>query len=231
MNISIQNLCTSETNCILSLDLHLDDVTVLFDKEEILSPAILKCLVDKDFITEGSIFIEGFTQTEFYEKNIVMKTFGYVFDEGIMLSNLSIRENFLLPYRLRWGKIDIQEFENKLDYWLRLFHLSIDIMQRPAFIKPSHLKQLCYIRSFLLEPKILLLDNPYYLLNNFQRKQLFQILLSLKNTFPMLIASTDEDFTKTFADKVIYFQKNGSYITKSLPKNEKSLSLNNKFNH
>jgi phospholipid/cholesterol/gamma-HCH transport system ATP-binding protein len=218
VNISIRNLCTTELNCRLSVDFKIEGALVLFDKDEDRASAILKCLVDEDFIVEGGIFINNLSITEFYEVNNITEVFGYIFNEGIMLSNLSVKENFLLPYKLRWKNADMSDFELKIKKWLDFFQLSQDLNQRPAFIKPAILKQLCFIRTLLLEPKILLIDNPYYLLNQFQRQKLFHILIHLKNTYPMLIASTDKDFTKSFADTVILLQENGRHVIKKVAK-------------
>lgn len=218
MKISIRNLCTTELNCNLSVDFNLEGILVLFDKDEERASAILKCLVDVDSIYEGSIFIDDSSITEFYEVNKITEVFGYIFNEGIMLSNLSIKENFLLPYRLRWNNANMDDFEIKVKKWLDFFQLSQDLNQRPAFVKPDTLKQLCFIRTLLLEPKVLLIDNPYYLLNQFQRQKLFQLLTQLKKSYPMLIASTDEDFTKKFADSVIFLQENGKHVIKKVAK-------------
>jgi energy-coupling factor transporter ATP-binding protein EcfA2 len=88
---------------------------------------------------------------------------------------------------------------------LELFGMDLDLGQRPAFVKPSIIKQLCFIRSLILEPKVLLIDNPFYLMNRFERENLLQVMRKLKSQIPMLIASTDPEFFTPFADQMLVY--------------------------
>ncbi|MDZ4121194.1 MAG: hypothetical protein U1C33_02140, partial [Candidatus Cloacimonadaceae bacterium] len=113
-----------------------------------------------------------------------------------------------LPYKLRYRDKDPGDFEKLLGEYLDLFELEIDLDLRPAYLKPSVLKLMCYIRSLLMRPKVLLIDNPYYLLNRFERKNLFRVLRILKDLYPIILASTDEDFLPPFASQLLKWNQN-----------------------
>jgi len=216
MKICIKNLCVADAVCDLSVEFEVKNAIVLFDPEEYRAGILLKKLVDIDSSMDGTVFIDGVTKAEYFAQNPIASVFGYVFDEGIMLSNLSIRENLMLPYRLRWGTGRDEEFETQVRYWLQMFELEMDLELRPAFVKPSRLKIMCFIRSLLLQPQVLLIDNPYYLLNQSERIKMLDILQTLKTQMKLIVASTDLDFTENFADTVLNFEVNNKIVVKSI---------------
>lgn len=204
MRIRIEQLCLGDA-CNLSLELDLKGSTLLYDPSEVNSAAILKSLVDPDAITRGGIYLDDTPLGLYYEEHLIPETFGYVFDAAIMLSNLSIRENLYLPYKIRFQNHDSVLFEQSLRTYMELFELELDLEQRPAFVRPAIIKQMCFIRSLILNPKVLLIDNPFYLLNRFERDNLCKVLGKLKPQIPMLIASTDQEFFTPFADQMMIF--------------------------
>jgi ABC-type lipoprotein export system ATPase subunit len=179
--------------------------TVLLDPSESLSTAILSVLVGLDDIDSGDILIDGTPYETFFASRQLLSTFGYVFDEGIMLANLSLRENLLLPWRKRFEGIYESEWQRDVDYWLKRMSLGIDLNLRPAHISGAQRKFLGLIRSLMLKPQLLLIDDPYYLLNKRERAQMFRFLTSLKGEQEMLIASADDDFCGSIATDVLDF--------------------------
>ncbi len=204
MKIKIEQLCL-EGICDLGAEFTAEGTTLLYDDTEYRAAAILKCLVDPDVITAGGVFLEGLPLSDFYVKNLIPETFGYIFDDAIMLSNLSIQENLYLPYKIRFQEHKMGVFKDRIAEYLQLFDLDVDLGLRPAYLKPAVIKQLCFVRSLLLQPKVLLIDNPFYLLNRFERKNLMRVLTNLKTKIPMIIASTDEEFFPPFADNLLVF--------------------------
>jgi ABC-type ATPase involved in cell division len=101
MKIRIEKLCLGDA-CNLNLNLETKGATLLYDTSEISSAAVLKSLVDPEAISEGGIFLDDLPLETYYEKHLIPETFGYVFDAAIMLSNLSIRENLYLPFKIRY---------------------------------------------------------------------------------------------------------------------------------
>ncbi len=181
----------------------MDQVCLLYDPTENLSRAILSILVGLDEISHGQLYIDGKNQAEFLQQGMLLHHFAYMFDEGIMLANLSLRENLNLP--LHWLKpgLSVAETIETIDYWMDFFHLELDLSQRPAAYLPGKLKLLSYVRGLILDSHYLLLDDPFYILNKEERIQLFGGLLRLKPERPMLIASIDDEFGLGFADEII----------------------------
>ncbi len=187
-----------------SLCFELKGTTVIHDPSEQTSPSLLSTLVGLEPVRQGEIRLDGTPFDIFFEGHELPRVFGHIFDEGIMLSNLSLQENLLLPYQwLHQGKDDLAGFEEELGKWLEIFNLKLDLSQRPALFRPAALKLLSYIRTLMLKPQFLIIDDPYYLFNKNERSTIFRVLDGLRADQTMLIASADDDFTTGFADQVI----------------------------
>lgn len=186
-----------------SLSLNLDRVTQLYDPSENLSRAILNVMAGLDELHSGEIFFDQVPLQDFIADGPQIRKLGYVFDEGIMLSNLSLKENLMLPLRWLNPQLDEDKTELAIQTWMQAFELELDICKRPVAYRPGQLKLLGFVRTLLIEPKVMLIDDPFYLLNKLERRVLLKVLSQLRDTYPMLIASIDDEFGAGFADEVI----------------------------
>lgn len=203
MKLELKNLTTTGGLCNFSLQLETSAFTVLYDPHESLSKAVLSVLVGLDEIEQGSILLDGVDYDAYFCSHQLLSTFGYVFDEGIMLANLSLKENLLLPWRKRYEGANERDWEQGIQQWLQRLELEIDLSLRPVSISAAQRKFLGYIRTLMLKPQLLLIDDPYYLLSKRERALLFKFLSGLKEEQQMLIASADDDFTGGIATKVV----------------------------
>lgn len=207
MKIEFQSVGTDAGLQGLDLAFELDRLTVLHDPYEELSGPILSALAGQSAILEGELAIDGVPVDQKQWSRPLHKVFGYIFDEGIMLANLSLRENLLLPLRWENPKLKDEEFDRLAAPWLELFEIRLDLGLRPAMVKAAPRKFLSYIRSLMLEPDYLLIDDPYYLLNKVERKIMLKALRSLKDSHKMLIASSDDDFGGSFSDNCVELEE------------------------
>ncbi|NLN35759.1 MAG: hypothetical protein GX157_07170 [Candidatus Cloacimonetes bacterium] len=203
MKVEFQRLSSKEGLRELDLKLEMDHSVLIYDPSENLSRAILNAMVGLDEIWEGQILIDELPLMDFLLKGPQIQSFGYVFDEGIMLSNLSLKENLMLPLRWLHPDLDEDEMDGKIAAMMQSFRLDLDLSARPVRYRAGELKLLSYVRTLLIEPKVLLLDDPYYMLNKNERAVLLSVLTQLRTVYPMLIASIDEDFAVGFADQII----------------------------
>ncbi|MCB5252070.1 MAG: ATP-binding cassette domain-containing protein [Candidatus Cloacimonadaceae bacterium] len=186
-----------------SLRLNLDKVTQLYDPSENLSRAILYAMVGLDELHSGEIYFDQVPLQEFIADGPQIRKLGYVFDEGIMLSNLSLKENLMLPLRWLNPHLDEARIASSIQSWMQSFELDLDLNKRPVAYHPGQLKLMGFVRTLLIEPKVMLIDDPFFLLNKIERKVLLKVLDQLRKTCPMLIASIDDEFGVGFADEVI----------------------------
>lgn len=123
--------------------------------------ALLKVLVALLSPRHGEVIfnqdsIHEMTFEEFLTYRICV---GYGFDLGGLLNNRTLRENLLLP--LDYHKIfSPQENQDRVDKILEVFHLKKDMNLRPSAVSGSQRKALCVARSLIMEPQVLVLDDP-----------------------------------------------------------------------
>ena len=232
MHIVFENVVITGVANNLNLEFHTKGCTVLYDPSESISSAILSALIGLYELDSGCIYLDGIPKPEYLLNHSLISTFSLVFNEGIMLANLSVKENLLLPYNKRFKTVDKNKFERELKFWMQILNQDIDLELRPAFLTPSQRKFFCLIRSLLLKSKIMLIDDPYYLFNRNERKQIYDFLLRFTSTKgiekdptnkyesaiensnydqfwaqEMLISTSDEDFIGNFATQVIDFSQ------------------------
>ena len=197
--------------------------TVLYDPCERIATTVLSALVGVTELDKGEILLDGIPREEYLKQHSLLSTFSLVFNEGIMLSNLSVHENLLLPWDKRFATEDYSAFERELQILMAELKLNCGLDLRPANLSSAQRKFFCFIRSLLLKPKIMLIDDPYYLFNKNERKMIYDFIVnhSIKNTATassdnpnsnlanelflqeMLIGSSDDDFTGEIATQII----------------------------
>jgi ABC-type sulfate/molybdate transport systems ATPase subunit len=199
----------------LSLSLDLRKVTQLYDPSGNLAGKILAAIAGLDEIYSGEIFFGEQRMQDFLKDGPQISKLGYVFDEGVMLSNLSLRENLLLPLKWLQPELDEKETDSLIASWLDAFDMDLDMKQRPVSYRPGQLKLLGFVRTLLIAPRVLLLDNPFYLLDKNQRAVLYRNLLRLKASYPMLIASIDDEFGASFSDLQVDLSRHQENISQA----------------
>jgi ABC-type lipoprotein export system ATPase subunit len=199
----MSEVCSANNLNCFSLDFVVNGCTVIYDPTEHISTSILSALIGLDNIDAGIVLLDGIPYDDYFLKHRLISTFALAFDEGIMLSNLTIRENLMLPWKIRFPNMDITTFNGELHAWMQRLELDCDLNLRPAFISPAHKKFLGFIRGVMLKPKLLLIDDPFYLFNKTERQRIFSFLQILKSEQEMLIASADDEFLSGFGSNVI----------------------------
>lgn len=103
------------------------------------------------------------------EKNIVEMSFeeflpyrlaiGYTFDYGGLISNRTIRENLLLP--LAYHKLmRMRDAHTRVDDLIAHFALKKFANERPASVPGRVRKLTCLLRALVMQPQLLLMDDP-----------------------------------------------------------------------
>jgi len=131
--------------------------------------------------SRGKVLYNGIDifETDF-EKTLPLRLqVGFAFDLGGLLHNRTLFENLMLP--LEYHKI--HSFSAAKDLVLRMFdkfQISKYRDKRPSFVSGSTRKLTVLIRSLLLEPRFIILDDPFVGLNDIQRATFVSELVQLR---------------------------------------------------
>lgn len=110
-----------------------------------------------------------------------------------------------ISFGLKFNKIAKNEINNRVADAMKLLNLSDSIMNKDPFSLSSGEKRRVAIASMLvLEPKVLILDEPTVGLDSYNRVNLIKIIknISNKKKITIIIISHDTDFINSLADYV-----------------------------
>jgi len=154
----------------------------------------------------GRVFFLGTDIYEDHEKEIrkIKKKIAFVFCEGTMISNLTVRENMLLPFRFHCPDDNCAGAVEKIAADLHFFGIPDVLDKRPDLVSYRIKKKLAYIRAVLQEPEVILLEKPMFNLEEEDRLQVLHYLENLKkNGMTFIIASRYQLILETLIDEAI----------------------------
>lgn len=133
---------------------------------------------------------------------------GYAFDLGGLLSNRTINENLLLP--LNYHKLCTpQEAQERVDFYLNKFSLQKFRDVRPASVSGGVRKLACLIRTLIMEPELLLLDDLTVGLSKPVVEEFCDCIENLRKagkTHSVIFSSYDESFASQFETTSIFLE-------------------------
>lgn len=156
----------------------------------------------------GEVVIDGINiQNALPDKLLeIRRNISFVFNRGGLLSNLSIRENLLLPMDYLMPQLSKAAKLEKIHNLFEHFGLSETILnERPARLHPQFLKMILLIRAFLTEPRIILYDNPLGDLEISFRKKIFAHIATLHQEGVTQLFVSTSDILFEMADTNLVF--------------------------
>jgi len=124
----------------------------------------------------GSCRVFGCETTAFGEAQLADRLrVGFVFEGGRLFNQLTLAENIALP--LRYQKdLSATESARALEVYLELFELTPFAHLTPANVAANWRQRTALARALILQPELLLLDNPLGGLDRRHRQWLLQFL-------------------------------------------------------
>jgi nitrate/nitrite transport system ATP-binding protein len=130
---------------------------------------------------------------------------GVVFQAPCLLPWLTAYENVMLGVEQVYYTADREERQQIAEYYLTVVGLADAMHKKPAELSQG-MRQRCGIaRAFALSPKMLLLDEPFGMLDSLTRYELQEVLLDLwqKDQKTALMVTHDVDEALFLSDRVI----------------------------
>ena len=124
------------------------------------------------------------------------------------LLGMTVRETLMYPLKLR--QLAVSEIEQRLHHWMERLHIPADWLDRTELQLSVGQRQLVAIaRALILQPRLLLLDEPTAALDVGRRSQLMDTLLDYAKTAPctMMMVSHDLDLAQQFCSKLLYLDQ------------------------
>ena len=173
----------------------------------------LKILLGLRRPMKGDFLINGKRANDFshQEFDLFRLSMGYAFDVGGLINNQTLYENFrfILDYH------DHLEYSERFDYivdLLKVFNLDDKKHLRPSAISPSDRKAAVLLRSLILRPQLLILDNPTQGLSPEHLPKFIEVLSRHEQNYglkQMIISSEDRNLLEQLSGKIFKVAMSG----------------------
>jgi ABC-type Fe3+/spermidine/putrescine transport system ATPase subunit len=160
----------------------------------------LHSLVGKVEATEGSVELAGedITKTKTYDRDI-----GLVFQDFQLFPHLNVEEN--IRYGLERIDLPESEIEQRVDDIIETMQLTGSKERDPTELSAGQKQRVALARSLVLEPRLLLLDEPLGDMDYKLQKHMEQELLRIHREFEttMVYVTHDQTQAMRLADQVV----------------------------
>jgi nitrate ABC transporter ATP-binding subunit len=130
---------------------------------------------------------------------------GIVFQSPCLLPWMTAFENVMLGVDQVFYTANKEERREIAEYYLTVVGLGDSMHKRPGELSQGMRQRVGIARAFALKPKMLLLDEPFGMLDSLTRYELQQVLIELwrKNRITALMVTHDVDEALFLADRIV----------------------------
>lgn len=221
----------------------LEDINLTVQKGEkivIIGPSgcgkstLLRCINLLETPTSGIIKYRD-VETKKYKRDVLCQKIGMIFQNYNLFNHLTIIKNITLaPIKLKI--MTKEEAYKKAMKMLKLMKLEDKAGNYPRELSGGEKQRVAIIRSLILSPEIILLDEPTGALDPENIKDVLEILKDIaKDGMTMIVVTHEMNFAREFADRVVFMDK-GKIVEEGTskaifdhPKNERLKEFLNKI--
>lgn len=160
--------------------------------------ALLRIIAGLVRPTRGSIYYFGeyIPPERLTALEVAKRQVGLVFQNGALISNLRVRDNIALP--LRYHKMGTEaDIDEKVKMAMDLMRVRDEANLFPHQLSVGMQKRVAIARSWAMDPKILLMDEPTAGLDNYNRRNLLPLIDNMRKLFKTTIIIVTHDLLMT----------------------------------
>ena len=191
-----------------SMNLYEGENLVIMGKSGSGKSVMIKCLIGLEEPDSGTIMVMGknINQLEQWELDELRTEIGFLFQGSALYDSMSVRENLEFPLRRHTKKFGIikdttpmvmEALEN-----VGLAH-AIDLM--PSELSGGMKRRIALARTLILQPKIILYDEPTTGLDPITSKEIILLMMSIQKKYntSSIIITHDVDCARVIANRMI----------------------------
>ncbi len=162
----------------LSLELERGKLLSVLGRSGSGKTTLLKILAGLEQADRGTVLIDGQDQAGIppHQRNVV-----YLYQEPLLFPHLNVEENIAFGLRLR--KEDPAKIKEKVHQLLEHLELADQAGKRPFQLSGGQRQRIAFGRAIIINPKVLLLDEPFGALDTETRSNMQQLLQGIVGEF------------------------------------------------
>lgn len=176
----------------------------------------LRILAGLSTPTSGAMLINGENVTEMSFDEFLPYRFdlGYTFQSGGLLSNRTLAENMALPI-LYHNLYESEEAEARIKIYADRFGFLNMLDQRPAFVSAGLRKLVSVLRTLMLEPSFLVMDDPF---SGFDQQTAQALAKYLREEWgngflkTMVFTTSDSTYINEFQPSILRVENGKAYL-------------------
>lgn len=176
---------------------------------------LIKCIIGLIKPDAGNIQVLGKEITTLKERelNELRKEVGFLFQSGALYDSLTVKENLAFPLKINDPHIKQAEIDKKVEQALQNVGLPDTKNKKPSELSGGMRKRIGLARTIIVEPKIILYDEPTTGLDTNTSKEISELILELKKQLKTsaIIITHDMPCAKLTANRIMVLKDGSCY--------------------
>lgn len=212
MSIEIQNVSKkfNQFNALNNINLHIPtgELVALLGPSGCGKTTLLRIIAGLEFADSGSILFYGEDTTA---RSVRDRQVGFVFQHYALFRHMTVFENVAFGLRMkpRAQRPSDKQIQSKVDDLLNLVQMQGLADRFPRQLSGGQRQRIALARALAVEPKVLLLDEPFGALDTKVRKELRRWLRHLHDTVHItsVFVTHDQEEAMEVSDRVVVMNK------------------------
>lgn len=198
-----------------NLELHAGENVAVLGKSGSGKSVLIKCVIGLLKPDKGRITVLGkdIARLSSHEMDKLRSRVGFLFQSNALYDSMTVRENLEFPLRRHWIRLTVAERDKKVKEVLENVGLSHTVNMMPAELSGGMRKRIALARTLILDPEIILYDEPTTGLDPVTGKGISNLIRDLgeKYNTAALIISHDMGCIRLTADRIVLLMDGRCY--------------------
>lgn len=199
----------------ISLELKSGENLVILGKSGSGKSVMIKCIAALLKQDSGKITVLEKNTAELDAEGLseLRKNIGFVFQNGALYDSMSVRQNLEFPLRRVKREMNEKEILEKIELTLENVGLSNTLDKMPSELSGGMRKRISLARTLVLDPKIMLYDEPTAGLDPVTSDEISALIMELREKYQTssIVITHDIPCARAIADRLIMLKDNRIY--------------------